>query len=216
MEDYMKFTLALAALAFAFNAQATDPKQDQATVAKTQDPKIAEMMTQMKEYGTPGEQHKMLMKYAGQWNYTMKSWMSPDAKPEETKGKSTLKPVLGGRWLQQEIKGTAMGMPFEGIGFVGYNNFTKQYETSFYDSMGTGSMHGTGSWASDKKAITETGEYACPMTKNMHEKYRAEWVFNDADHMTYTMWGPGLHGEKDMKSMEITYTRAGKQNLASK
>jgi hypothetical protein len=168
----------------------------------------AKMMEKMKAYSTPGEQHKMLSQYAGEWTYTMKSWMEPGAKTEESTGKTTAQMILGGRWLQQNIEGTAMGQPWEGLSYTGYNNLTKQYETIFLDSMGTGSMHGTGSYDKKTKTLADSGDFSCPLSDDKKREYRGEWKFVDKNNMTYTMYMPDLKTNKEFKMMEINYKRS--------
>ncbi|MGB7291306.1 MAG: DUF1579 family protein, partial [Thermodesulfobacteriota bacterium] len=46
------------------------------------------MMEKWKEFSTPNEIHKVLDTLVGAWDYTIKWWMSPDAKPEESAGTS--------------------------------------------------------------------------------------------------------------------------------
>ena len=51
---------------------------------------------------------------------------------------------MGGRYLEQRFKGDIMGMPFEGIGYTGYDNVKKQYWGTWMDNMSTGMMTSTG------------------------------------------------------------------------
>jgi hypothetical protein len=171
------------------------------------DPKMAEMMKAWKEASTPGAPHDVLKPMAGKWKYVSKFWHTPDGKPEESSGTSTLKMILGGRYLQHETKGKAMGAPFEGLGFTGYNNVSKTYETTWMDNMSTATMHGTGSFDASAKTLTDTGEFACPMKNNKIVKYRAEWKIVDANNMSYSMFTPD-DGGKEFKSMEMLFKRS--------
>lgn len=198
----VKFIAALLSIfAFSFTAMGADPKAPQ-------DPKMAEMMQKMTAAATPGDQHKMLAGYVGDFNYTSKGWEKAGGTPHESKGKSKFTMILGGRWLQQEVTGEMMGMPFNGLGFVGYNNMTKQYETVWFDSMGTGHMEGKGTYNASTKTMTDKGEYSCPMKDGEMRSYRGEWKFVDKNKLVYTMYGPGLDDPKEYKMMEIVYTRA--------
>jgi hypothetical protein len=89
--------------ALAFGALAHDKHQH------AMDPKMDEMMKKMQAAATPGEQHKMLADMTGSWNCESKMWHAKDSEPQESKGKSVFKMILGGRWLQQDFKGMAMG-----------------------------------------------------------------------------------------------------------
>ncbi|MES3038275.1 MAG: DUF1579 domain-containing protein, partial [Bdellovibrionota bacterium] len=104
------------------------------------DPKMQEMMKKYEAASKPGEPHKVLAGIAGNWKTVSQMWHSPDGKPETSKGSANLKMILGGRWLQQEFKGSAMGQPFQGIGMIGYDNVKQKYVTNWYDSMSTGTL----------------------------------------------------------------------------
>lgn len=179
-----------------------------ALAAETQkmDPKKAEMMKKWQEFATPGEPHKILAGFAGKWKYTSKWWEAADAKPEESKGTSNNKMIMGGRFLQQEVKGKSMGMPFEGLGVIGYDNLKKKYESTWLDNMGTGTMKGTGDYDATTQTLKESGEASCPMTDNKAKPFKSEWKVVSKDNFTLTMWGPGKDG-KEYKQMELDFKR---------
>ncbi len=171
--------------------------------------KKAMMDTHMKEWmkaATPGEEHKTLATLAGSWKYTSKWWNDPTAKPSESTGTSTNKMVMGGRWLQAEAKGKAMGQPFTGMGLTGFDNVKKNFETMWIDSMGTGMAKGTGTWDATTKTITETGSFSDPTEKTMTKNYRAITKIMDKNNYTYEMFATGSDG-KEYKMMEMTYKR---------
>jgi hypothetical protein len=171
------------------------------------DPKMAEMMKKMKEAGTPGAAHKVLADMAGTWTYKSKHWMAPDAKPEEGTGTSTLKMMMGGRWLQHDTKTKMMGMDYEGSGLTGYNNITKKYETTWIDNMSTSLMKGEGSFDTASKTLKESGTYSCPIT-NGERTYRTEWKILDKNNMVYSMYGTGMDPKgPEYKTMELTFKR---------
>lgn len=171
------------------------------------DPAKAEMMKKYMEASTPGEAHKRLKELEGNWKYTSKMWETAESKPEESKGKTKFKMILGNRFLQQEFKGKAMGMDFEGLGLLGYDNVKKEYQSIWVDTMSTAMMTGTGTYDEAKKVLTETGEYSCPISEDKEQKYRTEWAMTDKKNMTFSMYGKGPKGGKEFKMMEINYTR---------
>lgn len=167
----------------------------------------AEMMKAFQEYATPGKSHKFLEKMVGKWKYTSKWWESAEAKPEESSGTSTIKMILGGRFLQNETTGKAMGMPFQGLGLTGYNNVTGQYESLWLDTMGTGMTQGTGSVDEQTNTLKEIGEFSCPMTKGKKRNYRSEWQLVEKGKkkkLIFTMWGKGMDDE-EYKQMEMHF-----------
>lgn len=167
-----------------------------------------EMMKKMQEASTPGEQHKVLEQLVGEWNHTSKFWETADGKPEESKGTSSMKMVLGGRYLQQDVKGKAMGMDFNGMGLMGFDNIKKEYQSLWVDSMSTSMMKGTGSFNASTKTFEEKGVFSCPMTESKTAEYRTEWKIVDKNTNIFSMYGKGPTGKgKEFKMMEMTYKR---------
>ena len=162
------------------------------------------MMDKYKQLATPGEPHKQLASLAGSWTTKTKTWMEPDKPPMETTGTCEDKALLDGRFLQQECTGEMMGQPYTGIGVHGYDNLTKKYVTTWMDSMGTGIFVMDGTASADGKTITLHGSHPDPMGGVM--KHRAVWKIVDANTQTFEMYHKGKDG-KEMKMMEITYTR---------
>ncbi len=177
---------------------------------KSADPRKEEMMKKMQEYSTPTETHKTLASMAGKWTYSSKWWHSAESQPEESKGTSNMKMILGGRYLQQEVKGKAMGMPFEGLSLTGYDNLKERIDTLWIDSMSTGMMRGTGSVDATTKTITDSGEFTCPMEEDKTAEYRSEWKMTDKNNMTYSMFGKGMGNaaKEEFKMMEMSYKRS--------
>ena len=163
----------------------------------------AAMETMMKA-GSPGAQHKGLAGMVGNWDATVKMWQAPDAPPQVSKGTSKNTAVLGGRWIQQNYTGEFMNMPFNGIGYTGYDNVSKHYVGTWMDSMSTGMMSSTGDAEGDN-AYSFTSTMPDPMSgKNVEMKTKVTIVNKDKHVME--MWGPAPDG-KMFKMMEITYTR---------
>ena len=162
------------------------------------------MMEKWKEYSTPNENHKVLDTLVGDWVYTIKWWMSPDAKPEESKGTSEIEWIMGGRFIEQEVEGMSMGQPFEGKGIMGYDNEKKQYQSVWIDNMGTGIMKGSGNYDPNTKTLTEKGTFSCPAEGG--KSYRGVTKILDKDNFTYEWYMNDPDG-KEFRAMEITYTR---------
>lgn len=162
------------------------------------------MMELWKKLGTPGEPHKLFANLAGSWTTTTKEWMEPGKPPTESTGTAEMKMLLDGRFLYQEYHAQMMGQPFSGIGIDGYDNLTKKYVTAWIDSMGTGIFFMEGTASPDGKAITLRGSHPEPGGGKM--THRAVWKIVDANNQIFEMYG--AHGkEKEMKFLEITYTR---------
>lgn len=172
------------------------------------DPKMAEMMRKYQAASTPGAEHKMLSGLAGKWKTISKMWHTADAKPEESKGNAVFKSILGGRWLQQEFKGKAMGQNFEGIGMIGYDNVKGKYVSMWIDSMSTSAVDGVGTFDTVAKTLKESGKFSCPMSSDKVQEYRSDWQMLDKNKMIYSMYVTDpVKGGPEYKMMEITYTR---------
>lgn len=176
---------------------ADDPKK------AADDMQKAQMEAWMKA-STPGDAHKKLDGMVGNWNVTVKAWMAPGAPPMESTGTAVNSWVLGGRWMEEKFTGTFMGMPFNGIGYTGYDNIKKQYVGTWMDNMSTAVMVSSG-----KGSSGNTYEFTSTMDDAMTGKpatITEKVVFTDADHHTMEMWAPGPDG-RNYKSMEIAYSR---------
>lgn len=162
------------------------------------------MMELWKKLSTPGEPHKLFASLAGSWTTTTKEWMEPGKPPTESIGTAELKMLLDGRFLYQEYHAQMMGQPFSGIGIDAYDNMSKKYVTAWMDTMGTGIFMMEGAASPDGKTITLKGSHAEPGGGQM--KHRAIWKITDANTQTFEMYA-SHHGGKEMKMMEIIYTR---------
>ena len=190
--------------------QTKDAMKDKAKEAVSDaEKKAKEMMggeMQMPPEMAPGEHHARLAKMAGMWNCAVKSWMAPGMPPEESKATAEMKMIMDGRFLQETFKGDMMGQPFTGMNILGYNGFTKKHTSVWIDSATTETTMMQGTCSEDGKVCTLEGEMTNPMTKQQMKSRIIVTHIND-DQMKMEMFMPGPDG-KDMKSMEIMYTRA--------
>ena len=209
----MKFGLMLGAgaLAVAAVAVAAVPVQD--AKAKTRGDEhgamggmdAAAMEAAMKKASTPVAEHAELKKMVGNWEINMKCWQDPSQPPEETTGTSKIEMIFGDRQLVEHFSGSMMGQPYEGMGIMGFNTSTGEYEHVWMDGMNTGKM-----WSHGKKAadgtLTMMGESHCamgPMTCRMVMKD----ISADAHH--FEMYCT-MAGMPEMKMMEMDYKRAAR------
>ncbi|HXU31574.1 MAG TPA: DUF1579 domain-containing protein [Thermoanaerobaculia bacterium] len=168
--------LALAALLAATPAAtafAADPPAE-----KGMDPAMMEAMTKAM---SPGEHHKLIGKYVGDWTYGLKMYMDPNGPPSESSGTVHSEWMLGGRYVASTWKGTFMGQPFEGHGTDGYDNVAAHYVNSWIDNAGTGIMYMTGTPSADGKSITYGGDMMDPMSgQKTVTKTVITWLSDDS------------------------------------
>ena len=157
------------------------------------------------EYMTPGDMHKLLAKMEGDWNTEGKMWMDPKAQPMANTGEASYKMVLGGRYQESQFKSDFMGQPFEGKGIMAYDNFKKQFESTWMDNMGTGIMKTEGKFDPATKTFNMTGKMVDPTTgKECTVRETLKMVDDDTHVMTmYNTVG----GSPEFKTMEMTFKR---------
>ena len=196
-------SLALVCLSLGAAAAFADDKAKAA--AKPAAPSQDEMMKAWAAVAAPGEAHKKLEPVVGSFTVATKMWMDPSKPPEATSGTSENKWALGGRFVEQRVEGTAMGQPFSGVGYTGYDNYKKKYVGSWMDTMGTMIMSSTGTADASGKKLTFWSTMDDVMTQKTM-KVKSMVTIVDNDHHTYEMWAPGPDG-KMFKSLEVQYTR---------
>lgn len=156
------------------------------------------------EYMTPGPVQEMFAKYDGEWKSEISMWMDPSAAPMKMDGSTSNKMILNGRYQYSTHTGTMMGMPFEGIMILGYDNAKKMIVSSWIDNMGTGIMNMSGTWDEATKSATLYGTQTDPMTgKDIKVREVFKVLNDDSQSLEMYMDKEGT----EMKSMEIMYFR---------
>jgi hypothetical protein len=150
----------------------------------------------------PTDAHKAIVSWAGKW----------DQKGECPMGTITgtleYKPILGGRFVVGEGTGKmTMGdksMDFESFQIVGYDNVSKQYQTVWLDSMGTGLYLLPGS--GDSKKITYEGPVKDALSPQ-GRPFRVVVMVDSDDKHTIELWDSKKDGKTLEKEATITETR---------
>lgn len=193
----VRSTFAVLSLLAATLAVPVAAQQDKPQQPPMGGPEMEAMMKAM----SPGENHKHLTRYVGDWTFTSKMWMDPSQPPMESGGTMRGEMILGGRYVQTMWKGDFMGMPFEGRGTDGYDNMAKQYVSSWVDNMGTGILLSTGTCEDNGKKCTMKGDMIDPMTgKPSYLRTVTTWM--DESNFKFELYGPGPDG-KEFKGMEM-------------
>lgn len=164
------------------------------------------MQKAWEEYATPTEPHKRMASEAGTWNEELTFWMGPDDKnPQKYTATADVKMILGGRYQEQKHKGKVMGMDFEGVSTMAFNNASQEYTSTWIDNMATGMMIATGKFDPSSKSTTFSGEMVDPTTKKS-KKYRQVVTIIDNDTQKMESFDTSPDG-KEFKSMEILMKR---------
>ncbi|HEY4491918.1 MAG TPA: DUF1579 family protein [Acidobacteriota bacterium] len=181
--------------------------QEQTQTAPQMSEETKQMMEVWMKMATPGAEHKQLMTLAGEYKIASKFRMEPGGPLTDSTAQCEKKAVLGDRYLMEHCNGEAMaGMPpFEGMGLLGYNNYTKQYEMYWFDNMSTMGFVLKGKADATGKVITVKGTYEDPASKKM-KKTRWVLTIQDANTHKLELFDTDSKG-KEFLGAELHYTR---------
>jgi hypothetical protein len=164
---------------------------------------MQEMMEVYKKVGTPGEAHKLLAKLEGNWTTRTRGYEG-GKQVMESNGTCEQKLILDGHYLQQFYTGDMMGAPFTGINLLGYNNYTKKYESIWIDSMSTAVYYFVGPASADGRTITQECSYDDPVKGSA--VWRSVTRIRDDNTLEFEMFITPKGG-KEEKMMEMTVAR---------
>jgi len=154
----------------------------------------------------PPPEMQQLEPLVGVWDVQMKMGMSPDTTTwESSTGTCTYSYILDGAALEMDYQGTAMGMPFSGLGLQTFDRETGKWQVTWTDNMGARTSIYTGTMANGKTVVTGedlyNGEtYLTRITTFNQTKDSFDWK------MDFSMDG----GKTFQPSAFATYTRHGK------
>ncbi len=163
----------------------------------------------MNEARSPGPMHQLLARLEGDWKYESTLWNTPGASPMVVGGDAEKRMILGGRFLEENHRGTFMGQTAEGRNTTGWDNLAKQFVGTWIDNASTGIITTRGKLDADGQSIVLEAEILNPMTER-RDKLQLIYRIQDADHHSFEYWVKGVKGQPDHKHMEIRYTRKGK------
>lgn len=180
-------------------------------VTTAQDPAAAQAEWTKKML--PGEQHKLLEKFEGDFAVKGKIWFVPDQPPVESTGEARLRTIMGGRYLQERYEADLAGAEYQGQGIVGFDTVKGRYTSTWIDSQSTFITHMEGSADAAGTVLTMTG--SAPQADGVHQM-KIVWSIR-ADGHTAVFFDVDAAG-KETKTMELDYTkiaaatRFGKKN----
>jgi hypothetical protein len=155
---------------------------------------------------TPGEGQKKLESMIGTFEVKIRTWIDPSKPPVESRAICINSWVLGQRYMRSILSGFIAGEPFDGIGYVAYDNVAKVYQTVWLDSGNTAMVSYRGGFDASGKSATLKATVSDPITtKPVPIELRLS-IADNGDHMS-EIWGQGL-GNKLFRMMELRYTRS--------
>ncbi|HEU5165500.1 MAG TPA: DUF1579 domain-containing protein [Chitinophagaceae bacterium] len=156
------------------------------------------------EYFIPGPMHQWLASFTGTWEADVISYMDP-TKPDTSKLTQTYSMILNGLYQEAKLRGTMMGMPFEGRSINAYDNARKKFQTTWMDIFSSGFTYMTGDYDSTSKTLNLKGTQPNP-SDGTDMNIRQVMKMIDKDTYTLTMYGDGPGG-KEIKFMQGTFKR---------
>jgi hypothetical protein len=161
----------------------------------------------------PGPEHELLAKLKGSYETKMKLWMGP-GEPKESTAKTKRTMIMDGLFLQENHSGDFLGMPFKGMGIVGYDTLKKKYFMGWIDNFGTSLTVAEGSYDPAAKAWTYVGEEESPQMGKMKMRDVLTMVSGTVQRLEMYRTPVGKDG-KEFKLMEIVYTRVPEASIQS-
>jgi hypothetical protein len=104
----------------------------------------------------PGPEHERLLALAGRWQLAIEG--------QDAKGTAEFKPILGGRFLTEDVKLPLGDFSFEWHGIYGYDTHKKKYTAAWVDNMDTSIETAEGDPDPSGKLFRLRGEHENPQT----------------------------------------------------
>lgn len=108
---------------------------------------------------SPSAEIARMAKFAGDYAITITASLG-EGKQLVSKGRATLTPILGGRFVEQRDTGEMFGAPFEALHLWGFNAAAKRYEATWVYTGSTALMSLTGASHDDGQHVTFDATYA--------------------------------------------------------
>jgi len=165
------------------------------------------MMKKWKEISTPGDPHKKLDAFVGTWDVEIRAWMGgPAVPPKISKGTTTYSWTVGGRYLRQDFRGEMAGMPVEGQGFTGYDNFEKKYVGVWMDNTATAIFSLEGTMNPEGTLLTMYGKMDEWMTGEVGKMSKYVFRILGKEKIVFEIHDLAI-GEPNTKVVEMVLTR---------
>jgi hypothetical protein len=168
--------------------------------APVQQPPDEDAMARWMATIAPGEQHELLKKMEGEWDAEM------NVQGMVSKGTSTSRAVLGGRFIMSEFNGDMMGQPWENLSFLGFDRYKNKFVGCQMSTMGTNILAFEGLLDQTGDVITLFGPMDEPMTNEHDKTVKYVYRFVDENTMIFEVHDLAIiPGET--KVVEVKFTR---------
>jgi hypothetical protein len=117
------------------------------------------------EYMTPSDVHSVFEQYVGSFTMEVTMSMAEGKEPAIVTLESENNLLLGGRFLEMKQQGNMMGMDYQSITTIGFNNTDKKFALTTITNMGTGTLSLFGNWDHKTKTANLFGQLTNPVSK---------------------------------------------------
>lgn len=167
---------------------------------------MSEMMAQAAKWTAPGEKHKILERFLGEWETEMKFTMAGMDKMPPSKGTSNVSWLMEGRWLKSESTGSMMGMPMNSFMILGYDNFKKSFRATMINSIDTAMLVSEGDLTQKEDVLITYGTLDEYLTGEHDKMVKYVWRFLNEDEILFEVHDLPI-GEENTKVFEIRSKR---------
>lgn len=190
------FGICLAA-ATTFSATAADPPPQEIQEAD---------ILRLNQAMTPGPMHQLLARFAGSWTFEGQVWLKADLPPTAWSGTCEKAMILGGRYLEEQSRGSFLGAPTEGRALFGWDQLGKIFQGLWIDNGGTAMLSGDGRLEADGTTITFAAERKTPLTER-RDRLRLVYRLEDDDHVVFESIVEASKGQPERRQAIVRYTR---------
>jgi hypothetical protein len=166
---------------------------------------MAAMMARARQFTQPGENHKLLERFLGDWETEMRITMPGTGMPPE-KGTAKISWLMEGYWIQSHGEGTFMGRPVQSFMVLGYDNFKQSYRMMTVGTTDTAMLVSEGDMDPGGKALLTYGTLDEYLTGEHDKMVKYVWRFPSDDEMVLEIHDLPI-GEKNTKVVEMHYRR---------
>lgn len=199
------FAPRLLAVALALALPLAAPLAGGGPEAKTEKVDMAEMMKRAERYTKPGEAHRWLERFLGEWETEFRVTMhGAPSNPERGTARATW--LIEGRWLKIEGEGTLMGAPARSFFLLGYDNFKMSYVTAAVQSIDTALTTSEGDLDPKTGALVTYGTLDEYLTGEHDKMVKYVWRFRNADTFVLEVHDLPI-GESDTQVVEVVHRR---------
>lgn len=149
--------------------------------------------------------HAQLARFSGTWSVTQSFWSAPNAAAVIDQGRARFTMVLAARHLREELT-IASKTPFEALSYIGYDDKTGRYFSTWMDVNFNGLILAEGSYDAASRSYVFRGKMATGPDPSKAVPVREVLTVSDDNHFTYDFFEQ--HAGKDMHVVRLTYARS--------